>query len=246
MWTPLFPYSQSRDTPDAALVSDSRSSQSGGRSVWREKHWTATMAEKMEAEERASSAGVAPEPATAKPDKPGRRLLFNMMVDKFLAGLMDAGNYQRFASCYRRLYKMGPEMTRSIYEQFMAQLHSFINAEILELKEDGKLEVLLDSLDNLEREAGNNMEVQWRPSGVPEEDIRSHLVPYLLKQREYLRRLLKEKRQENARLAQSVLAGREKIEEMQREILRRQQAWQSVSQSQRDLLLSLHSSRDGI
>ncbi|XP_077116645.1 polyamine-modulated factor 1 isoform X1 [Ranitomeya variabilis] len=205
------------------------------------------MAEKVEVEERASSpAAEAPEPATAEPDESGRLFLFNMVVDKFLAGLVDAGNYQRFANCYRRLYKMGPEMTRSIYEQFMAQLHSFIHAEILELKEDGKLDVLLDSLDSLEREAGDNIELQWRPSGIPEEDVRSHLVPYLLKQRQYLRRLLKEKRQENARLAQSVLAGREKIEEIQKEIQRRQQVWQSLSQSQRDLLLSLHGSRDGI
>ncbi|CAJ0943543.1 unnamed protein product [Ranitomeya imitator] len=102
-------------------------------------------------------------------------------------------SYQRFDNCYCRLYKMGPEITRSIYEQFMALLHSFINAEIRELKEDGKLAVLLDSLDSLEREAGDNIELQWHPSGIPEDDERSHLVPYLLKQREYLRRLLKER-----------------------------------------------------
>ncbi|XP_073423015.1 polyamine-modulated factor 1 [Dendrobates tinctorius] len=205
------------------------------------------MAEQMESEGTASSSAAdVPAPATAEPDKMGRLFLLNLIVDKFLEALMDAGNYQRFANCYRKMYKMGPVMTRSIYEQFVTQLHAFINAEILELKEDGKLEVLLDSLDSLEREAGDNIELQWRPSGIPEEDVRSHLMPYLLKQREYLRGLLKEKRLENAQLAQSVLAGREKIEEMQKEIQRRQQAWQSLSQSQRDLLLSLHGSRDGI
>ncbi|XP_075704147.1 polyamine-modulated factor 1, partial [Rhinoderma darwinii] len=103
--------------------------------------------------------------------------------------------------------------------------HSSINGEIQELKDEGNLESLLDTLDKLESEAGNT-DLQWRPSGIPEDDVRSHLVPYLLQQREYVRRLVKEKRQENARLAQSVLAGRETIDRMRKEIERRQQTWQ--------------------
>ncbi|KAM4013955.1 polyamine-modulated factor 1 [Anomaloglossus baeobatrachus] len=205
------------------------------------------MAEQMEAEERASSSALAApsseaEPAAGRADTSKRLLLFNTLVDKFLAGLMEAGSYQRFAGCYHKFYKIQPEITRSIYEQFVTQLLSCINAEIQELKEEGNLERMLDSLDTLEREAGDNLEVQWRPSGIPEEDLRSHLVPYLLRQRGYLRRLVKEKQQENARLGQSVLTGREKIEEMRREIERRRQAWQSLSRSQRDLVLSLHGS----
>ncbi|XP_044128819.1 polyamine-modulated factor 1 isoform X2 [Bufo gargarizans] len=188
----------------------------------------------MEAEETASSCGVPgpsqpavkTEAAATSADTSGRLLLFNTMVEKFLEGLIEGGSYQRFARCYRRFYNVQPEITRSIYDQFVSQLHASINAEIQEIKDEGSLEALLESLDKLEREAKTKTDPQWRPSGIPEEDVRSHLVPYLLQQREYMRRLLKEKQQENARLAQSVLSGREKIEEMRREIERRKQAWQ--------------------
>ncbi|CAI9536285.1 unnamed protein product [Staurois parvus] len=153
--------------------------------------------------------------------------------------MVEAGSYQRFARCYKKFYKLQPELTRGIYDQFVAQLHSSIKAEIQEIKEEGNLEVLLNSLDKMEKDATTAADIQWRPSGVPEEDLRQHLVPYLLQQREYLRKLVKEKEQENAKLAQSVLAGRRKIEEMQQEIQKRQQAWQKLSQSQRELILSI-------
>ncbi|XP_069806108.1 polyamine-modulated factor 1 [Dendropsophus ebraccatus] len=207
------------------------------------------MADKMEAEEGASSsedAGTS-QPAAdtgAAPAQTGRLLIFNMLVEKFLKGLVEAGSYQRFARCYRKFYKIQPEITRSIYDQFVSQLHASINAEIQDIKDEGNLEALLESLDKLEREAGDRSEPQWRPSGIPEEDLCSHLVPYLLQQREYLRKLLKEKQQENAGLAVSVLAKREKIEMMRREIEKRQKAWQDLGQSQRELVLSLQGSGD--
>ncbi|XP_075048177.1 polyamine-modulated factor 1 [Mixophyes fleayi] len=210
----------------------------------------------MEAEAKASSSAIAgasgtaaaaeQQPGPAAAEFPGRLLIFNTLVDKFLEGLMEAGSYQRFARCYQKFYKIQPEITRSIYNQFVSQLHSSIKSEIQEIQDEGNLEALLDSLDKLQKEAGSRTDLQWRPSGIPEEDLRSHLVPYLLQQRVYLRRLLKERRQRNAKLAQSVLDGRKRIDEMQREIERRQQAWQKLSKSQRDLIVSMQESSDDI
>ncbi|KAG8449900.1 hypothetical protein GDO86_016539 [Hymenochirus boettgeri] len=176
------------------------------------------------------------EPAPA--ENPSRLLIFNTLVDKFLEGLVEAGSYQRFARCYKKFYRLQPEMTRSIYDQFVFQLQTSIKEEIQEIKDEGNLEMLLDSLDKME-ETGDRTDLAWRPSGVPEEDLRSHLVPYLLQQRSYLRKLLKEREEENAKLAQSVLLGRKRIEEMQQEIERRKQAWQELSKSQRELILSI-------
>jgi len=65
-----------------------------------------------------------------------------------------------------------------------------------------------------------------RPSGIPEEDVRSSLVPYLLKHRAYLRKILREKEEENRKVAESVLAGRDRIAELQRLIQARKRAWQ--------------------
>ncbi|KAM4604544.1 polyamine-modulated factor 1-like, partial [Discoglossus pictus] len=135
-------------------------------------------------------------------------------------------SYQRFARCYRRFYKFQPEITRSIYDQFVSQLQTSIKDEIQEIIDEGNLEALLNSLDNLEKEAGGKTDLEWRPCGIPEEDLRSHLVPYLLQQREYFRKILKERVEENAKMAQAVLAGRERIEQMQQEIEKRKKAWQ--------------------
>ncbi|CAH2321702.1 Hypothetical predicted protein [Pelobates cultripes] len=197
----------------------------------------------MEVEERndvvEGASGSSQEPGPSAAGAPQRMLIFDTLVDRFLEGLVEAGSYSRFARCYRRIYKLQPEITRSIYDQFVAQLQKSIKDEIQELKEEGNLEALLDSLDNLETEAGGRTDLEWRPSGVPEEDLRSHLVPYLLQQREYLRKILKEQIEENAKLSQSVLAGRKRIEQMQKEIERRQQAWQELSKVQREMILSI-------
>ncbi|XP_063802962.1 polyamine-modulated factor 1 [Pseudophryne corroboree] len=207
----------------------------------------------METEEKESSpaaagpSGPAPaeEPGTADDEIPGRLLIFNTLVDKFLEGLMKAGSFQRFARCYQKFYQLRPDVTHSIYNQFVSQLQLSIKAEIQEIQSEGNLEELLDSLDKLDKEAGSRADPQWRPSGIPEEDVRSHLVPYLLKQRDYLRKLLKERQQENAKLAQRVLDGRKKINEMRKEIERRQQAWQKLTKSQRQMIASMRDPSDG-
>ena len=38
-------------------------------------------------------------------------------------------SYQRFANCYRCFYKLQPEMTRSIYDQFVSQLQTSIKVK---------------------------------------------------------------------------------------------------------------------
>ncbi|NXX83821.1 PMF1 factor, partial [Urocolius indicus] len=135
-------------------------------------------------------------------------------------------SYRRFANCYRGFYELQPELTRSIYDQFIAQLHSSIQEEIQEVKEEGNLEALFNSLDKIVEEAKNQEEPAWRPSGIPEEDVRSAAVPYLLKHRAYLHKMLKEKEEESRKEAEAVLAGRERIRELQQLIQARKHAWQ--------------------
>ncbi|NXH18442.1 PMF1 factor, partial [Bucco capensis] len=157
---------------------------------------------------------------------PGRSQLFATVVDTFLEKLVAAGSYQRFASCYRRFYKLQPQVTKSIYEQFISQLQSSVREEIEEVKAEGNLEKLFSSLDKIVEEAKNREEPAWRPSGVPEEDTGSAMLPYLLKHRAFLLRILGEKQQENSRAAEAVLAGRGRIRELQQLIEDHRQAWQ--------------------
>ncbi|KAJ1081139.1 hypothetical protein NDU88_001322 [Pleurodeles waltl] len=165
--------------------------------------------------------------------------IFNTTVETFLEKLVEAGSYQRFAKCYERFYKFQPEMTRSIYDQFISQLQTSFKDEIREIKEEGNLEALLHSLDKIKDEAKSRMQPAWRPSGIPEEDLLSTLVPYYLQQKECMRRLLKEKESENAKLAESVLAGRARIAALQDQIQKRKEAWKAVSEAQRQLVMSL-------
>ncbi|NWU84395.1 PMF1 factor, partial [Onychorhynchus coronatus] len=162
----------------------------------------------------------------AVPAAPGRAQVFSTVVDTFLEKLVTAGSYQRFASCYRCFYKLQPQLTRSIYDQFISQLQSSIKEEIQEVKNEGNLEGLFNSLDKIVEEAKDREEPAWRPSGTPEEDVRSALVPYLLKHRSYLLKVLRDKEEENRKVAKSVLAGRDKIAELQQLIQARKQAWQ--------------------
>uniref|UniRef100_A0A663DUL1 Polyamine modulated factor 1 n=1 Tax=Aquila chrysaetos chrysaetos TaxID=223781 RepID=A0A663DUL1_AQUCH len=110
--------------------------------------------------------------------------------------------------------------------------------EIQEVKNEGNLELLFNSLDKMVEEAKNQEEPAWRPSGIPEEDIRSAMVPYLLKHRSYLRKILKEKEEENRKVAESVLAGRNRIGELQQLIQARKHAWQAISKEQRELIMT--------
>lgn len=80
--------------------------------------------------------------------------------------------------------------------------------------------------------------VRRRPSGIPEEDARSALVPYLLKHRSYLLRALKNKEEENKKVAESVLAGRGRISELQQQIQAHKRAWQALSKEQQELVLT--------
>lgn len=165
--------------------------------------------------------------------------IFNTTVDTFLEKLVEAGSYQRFAKCYERFYKFQPEMTKSIYDQFLSQLQTSFKDEIREIKDEGNLEALLNSLDKIKDEAKSRVQPAWRPSGIPEEDLLSTLAPYYLQQKECMRRLLKEKESENAKLAESVLAGRARIAALQDQIQKRKEAWKAVSTAQRELISSL-------
>ncbi|NXV73563.1 PMF1 factor, partial [Atlantisia rogersi] len=91
----------------------------------------------------------------------GRAQVFNTVVDTFLEKLVAVGSYQRFASCYRCFYKLQPEMTRSIYDQFISQLQASVKEEIREVKEEGNLDMLFNSLDKIVEEAKNQEEPAW-------------------------------------------------------------------------------------
>uniref|UniRef100_A0A8C6QMM2 Polyamine-modulated factor 1 n=1 Tax=Nannospalax galili TaxID=1026970 RepID=A0A8C6QMM2_NANGA len=75
-----------------------------------------------------------------------------------------------------------------------------------------------------------------RPSGIPEKDLCSAMAPYFLQQRDTLQHHVQKQEAKNQELASAVLAGRRQVEELQQQVLARQQVWQALHKEQRELL----------
>ncbi|XP_012885934.1 PREDICTED: polyamine-modulated factor 1-like [Dipodomys ordii] len=162
--------------------------------------------------------------------------LLDTMVDTFLQKLVATGSYQRFTDCYKHFYQLQPEMTQRIYDKFITQLQTSIREEISEIKEEGNLEAVLNSLDKIVEEGKDHKGPAWRPSGIPEKDLCSVMAPYFLQQRDTLQRQVQKQKAKNKELADTVLAGRRQVEELQQLVEARQQAWQALHREQRELL----------
>ncbi|XP_038643206.1 polyamine-modulated factor 1 [Scyliorhinus canicula] len=126
--------------------------------------------------------------------------------------LLETASFERFSECYKPVYKiMGERFMRGLYQQLITELQRSIQAEVSQISEHGQFERALPKLDKLEQESEARSEPAWRPTGSPEVDIKRHLVPYLLKHREYVRLKLERAKDENAALAQSVTQGRDRV-----------------------------------
>ncbi|TKC38698.1 hypothetical protein EI555_016800, partial [Monodon monoceros] len=150
-----------------------------------------------------------------------------------------ANRYQRFTDCYKCFYQLQPEMTRRIYDKFVTQLQTSIQEEISEIKAEGNLEAVLNALDAIVEGSKDCEEPAWRPSGIPEKDLCSAVVPYFLQQRDALQRRVQKQEAENRQLADAVLAGRRQVEELQLQGQARQQAWQALHREQKELVAVL-------
>ncbi|KFO24896.1 Polyamine-modulated factor 1 [Fukomys damarensis] len=164
-----------------------------------------------------------PSPESVPPGTTFSRVkLLDTMVDTFLQKLVAAGSYQRFADCYEHLHRLQPETTQRIHDKFITQLQASIREEISEIKEEGNLETVLNSLDKIVEDGKNHKGPAWRPSGTPERDLCSVLAPYFLQQRDTLRRHVQKQEARNQELAEAVLAGRRQVEALQQQALRKQ------------------------
>ncbi|XP_034738658.1 polyamine-modulated factor 1 [Etheostoma cragini] len=147
-----------------------------------------------------------------------RLKLFDKVMQQSLEKFIDYASFNRFASTFRPLYKKNPQRMESIHKQFIEEMRKTIQEDISRLIEEGRLEFKLNELDKLERAAKNNKDPAWRPSGVPEQDFCSFLMPYFQKQEAYMRLELKKIQAENAALAQKVQAGRESVAQTEHRI----------------------------
>uniref|UniRef100_A0A8C6NK97 Si:dkey-6i22.5 n=1 Tax=Nothobranchius furzeri TaxID=105023 RepID=A0A8C6NK97_NOTFU len=144
-------------------------------------------------------------------------------------------SFKGFASMFHPLYKKNPQMMESIHKQFTEELQKTIQEDITRLMEEGMLEYKLNELDKLENAAKDSPESVWRPSGDPEQDLCSFLMPYYQKQEAYVKLELKKIRAENAALAEQVQAGREGIAQTEQHISTAVEEWRVWKKSYRKI-----------
>ncbi|XP_022616063.1 polyamine-modulated factor 1-like [Seriola dumerili] len=181
-----------------------------------------------------SNPGSVHKPSEESGARYNRLKLFDKVMQKSLEKFIDHVSFNRFASTFRPLYKKNPQRMESIHKQFIEELRRTIQEDISRLIEEGRLEVKLNELDKLERAAKNNPDPAWRPSGVPEQDFCSFLMPYYQKQEAYMRLELKKIQAENAALAQKAQAGRESVAQTENRISAAVDEWKaSVTEFER-------------
>ncbi|XP_036933231.1 polyamine-modulated factor 1 [Acanthopagrus latus] len=181
-----------------------------------------------------SNPGSVCKPPEEKEPRFKRLKLFEKATNMSLEKFIDHASFDRFSSTFLPLYKQNPQRMESIHKQFIEELRKTIKEDISGLIKDGGLDVKLDELDKLECAAKNNPKPAWRPSGIPEQDFCSFLIPYYQKQEAYMRPELKKIKAENAALAQKVQAGRESIAQSEQRISAAVDEWKaSVTEFER-------------
>ncbi|XP_051901756.1 polyamine-modulated factor 1 [Pristis pectinata] len=171
-----------------------------------------------------TAAGAAGEAGSSK-----RLRLFSVVMETMVEKLLETASFERFTQCYKPVHEIQPQFTHSVYKQLVSQLQTSIREEINQISEDGLFERALPKLDQLERESEARMVQAWRPTGAPAEDLRAHLVPCQLQQRQYLQLKLKRAREENTTLAQEVLQGRRRVQDLQQLRDDQCQAWEECN-----------------
>ncbi|XP_037531763.1 polyamine-modulated factor 1 [Nematolebias whitei] len=153
--------------------------------------------------------------------------LFEKVMQKSLNKFIEHASFKGFASMFRPLYKKNPQMIERIHNQFIEELRKAIQEDIAKLTEEGMLDFKLNEMDKLENAVKDDPEPAWRPSGVPEQDFCSFVMPFYQKQEAYMKLELKKIQAENAALAEKVQAGRESIAQTELRISTTVEDWKA-------------------
>ncbi|TSV81501.1 Polyamine-modulated factor 1 [Bagarius yarrelli] len=156
-----------------------------------------------------------------------RLKVFNKVMEKSLQRLIADASFSRFAHSFHPLCKQNPQMADVIHKQFITDLQKAIQEDINRVIEEGDLQVKLEELDRLEEQAKDMPAPAWRPSGAPEQDLCSMLIPYHQGQEEYVRRELRKLQKENTELAQKVQSGRDTITHTEQRIAAAVDEWKA-------------------
>ncbi|XP_027864856.1 polyamine-modulated factor 1 [Xiphophorus couchianus] len=181
---------------------------------------------------RTDAAATVGEPGSKAAEETAARYnrlkLFDKVIQKSLNKFIEHASFKAFASTFCPLYKKNIKSMEEIHKHFTEMLQKSIQEDIMKLMEEGQFESKFNELDKLEIKAKDKPDPAWRPSGVPEQDICSFLMPYYMKQEAYMKLELKRIQAENAALAERVRAGREGIAQTEHRISTGVDEWKAT------------------
>ncbi|XP_071844362.1 polyamine-modulated factor 1-like [Apostichopus japonicus] len=129
---------------------------------------------------------------------------------------IDSLKYNTFARKYKFAHESAPHVLRHCLEEFKEQLDNMIKDELKEMITQEDLVPLFNNLDTLIQE-GTSKELKqaWRPSGIPQIDIKDHLYQVKLEEKEKLLKLLDATNEETRRLKELVEKKKQHINHTQ-------------------------------
>uniref|UniRef100_UPI0035902D49 polyamine-modulated factor 1 n=1 Tax=Myxine glutinosa TaxID=7769 RepID=UPI0035902D49 len=167
--------------------------------------------------------------------KSSRFELMRDAIRKALEKMLKSGKYKHFAKAYSAHTKNNPHSLKNIHDFFIRELQNNILKEIDMVLQAEMIEELLGKLDKLEEAAAGSGKSMWRPSGEPAEDFLPHLLPYKHLECQKLKLEVRDIEQNATELARNVVQGRERVQELKKQLDVRQQRWKNLHSLHQDV-----------
>ncbi|CAH1797513.1 unnamed protein product [Owenia fusiformis] len=107
-------------------------------------------------------------------------------------------------------------MLKNIHTQFSKQLETVIKQEVDGMLEEEKVIPLLEDLEKIVADSPDR--IAWRPSGDVDADMRSHLMPIKVRQKQKLQRILTSIEEENKSLEKAMAHRQKHLEASQKKL----------------------------
>ncbi|XP_071502894.1 polyamine-modulated factor 1-like [Diadema antillarum] len=136
-------------------------------------------------------------------DKDGKRMIhLRDALRKTIKKCMDSAKFSIFSKQYgNHMLDRKPEVLKRVYQQFKKELETSIKTELELVIKEENLVPLFNELDRLAEVATDDTAHDaWRPSGEPEKDCLSQRMNAKLKEKERLKRILRQTEEEGQQL----------------------------------------------
>lgn len=131
--------------------------------------------------------------------------LLRASLDKTIEKYIRSAKYSVFAENFAPIHKQHNDDLIKIHHQFVSKLQSNIKEEVNLMYQQETIISYLNNLDDLIKNADSDQNsCKWRPSGIPETDLKDHLYFVKEQYKTELEQILTEQIEDTENLAQVV------------------------------------------